>query len=304
MASWSWFWRRVSGFSSLATSGRCRSQRHRSETEQAPLVDERPLQTARSLAKLAAGQDERKFAERAAELADNEVDLAFHDALRDAANHPVARTPQNRELYEHASQSEAQVKADQDRIEQLKKQLAATSGSHHDNVQEQLDVAQAQLELDQDEAADAKEDLIRSGADPGSLIQRQFDQHQAAEHSADEKPAAASNPAINYQADNLWVNSPHGVRCAVARGHLSRRATKLARLLQDWFKSTRNWIRQVKAAKTKSTGQPATASQGPIQASVQAQSNSAPSNSGQSSRSAKPRDPPNSHSQSFASTFR
>ena len=67
-------------------------------TEQAPLVDERPLQTARSLARLATGQDERKFAERAAEFADNEVDLAFHDALRDAANHPVPRTPQTREL--------------------------------------------------------------------------------------------------------------------------------------------------------------------------------------------------------------
>src|SRR5579863_1564988 len=165
------------------------------ESEQAPLVDERPLQTARSLAKLAAGQDERKFAQRAAELADNEVDLAFHDALRDAANHPVPRTVQNRELYEHASQSEAQVKADQDRIDQLRRQLAATTGSHHDNVQEQLDVAQAQLELDQDEAADAKEDLIRSGADPGSLIQRQFDQHQAVEHAADEKPDAGNrNP--------------------------------------------------------------------------------------------------------------
>jgi small-conductance mechanosensitive channel len=175
-------------------------------TEQAPLVDERPLQTARTLAKLASGPDERKFADRAAELADNEVDLAFHDALRDAANHPVPRTPQNRDLYEHASQSEIQVKADQDLVDQLKKQLAAASGARHESVQEKLDVAQAQLELDQDEAGDAKEDLIRSGADPGSLIQRQFDQHQAAEHASDEKPSsAANNPEVNYQAGSLWA---------------------------------------------------------------------------------------------------
>jgi small-conductance mechanosensitive channel len=175
-------------------------------TEQAPLVDERPLQTARTLAKLASGPDERKFADRAAELADNEVDLAFHDALRDAANHPVPRTPQNRELYEHASQSEIQVKADQDLVDQLKKQLAAASGARQESVQEKLDVAQAQLELDQDEAGDAKEDLIRSGADPGSLIQRQFDQHQAAEHASDEKPSsAANNPEVNYQAGSLWA---------------------------------------------------------------------------------------------------
>ena len=175
-------------------------------TEQTPLVDERPLQTARALAKLASGPDERKFADQAAELADNEVDLAFHDALRDAANHPVPRTPQNRELYEHASQSEIQVKADQDLVDQLKKQLAAASGARQESVQEKLDVVQAQLELDQDEAGDAKEELIRSGADPGSLIQRQFDQHQAAEHASDEKPStAANNPEVNYQAGSLWA---------------------------------------------------------------------------------------------------
>src|SRR5580700_9659493 len=177
-------------------------------TEQAPLVDERPLQTARAMAKLAAGADEHRFADQAAELADNEVDLDFHDALRDAANHPVPPSPQNRELFEHASQSEVDVKTDQDRVEQLKKELASASGAKQERAQEQLDVAQAQLELDQDEANDAKEDLIRSGADPGSLIQRQFDQHQAAEHGADEKPAAAAAADIqniNYQAGSLYA---------------------------------------------------------------------------------------------------
>jgi len=175
------------------------------EKEPTPLVDEKPLQKARALLKLASGEDERRFAERAEQLADNEVDLAFHDALRDAANHPVPHTPQNREFYEHASESEAQVTADQDRVDQLKKRLAA-KGNHPQGLQEQLDVAQAQLELDQDEAADAKEDLIRSGADPGSLIQRQFDQHQAVEHAADEKPEAANNtPEVNYQAGSLWA---------------------------------------------------------------------------------------------------
>jgi len=174
-------------------------------TTQIPLVDERPLQTARAMAKLAAGVDEHRFADQASELADHEVDLAFHDALRDAANHPAQPTPQNRALYEHASESEAQVKADQELVDDLKKKLAAASGSHQEQLQEQLDVAQAQLELDQDESSDAKEDLIRSGADPGSLIQRQFDQHQAAEHT-DEKPAAAANNVeVNYQAGSLYA---------------------------------------------------------------------------------------------------
>jgi small-conductance mechanosensitive channel len=173
--------------------------------EQKPLVDESPLQTARAMGKLASGEDEHRFAEQAENLADNEVDLAFHDGLRDAANHAVQVTPQNREFFEHATQSAAQVKADQERVDQLKKRLAS-SGSHPDGLQGQLDVAQAQLELDQDEANDAKEDLIRSGADPGSLIQRQFDQHQAAEHAADEKPAAAANnPEINDHGGSLYA---------------------------------------------------------------------------------------------------
>jgi small-conductance mechanosensitive channel len=176
-------------------------------TDQAPLVDEKPLQTARAMARLAAGADERRLSDQAFELADNEVDLAFRDALRDAANHPVTPTPQNRELFEHVSQSEADVKTDQDRVEQLKKELASASSAKQQSLQEQLDVAQAQLELDQDEASDAKEDLIRSGADPGSLIQRQFDEHQAAEHAADEKSAAAAanNPEVNYQAGSLYA---------------------------------------------------------------------------------------------------
>jgi len=249
------------------------------ETEPVPLVDERPLQTARSLAKLAAGQDERKFAERAAELADNEVDLAFHDGLRDAANHPVPRTPQNLELYEHASQSEAQVKADQDRINQLKKQLDAASGSHHDNAQEQLDVAQAQLELDQDEAADAKEDLIRSGADPGSLIQRQFDQHQAAEHGADEKPAAATNPAINYQADNLWAQFAAWRALQSSSLPLEQARDEARQIGSGLVQKHVELDKQVKARKTKPQDNPPAAGQS---TSVQAQPNSVPSNSGQS----------------------
>ena len=174
--------------------------------QQIQLVDESPLKTARTLAKLASGEDEHRFADAAAQLADNEVDLAFHDALRDAANHPLQPKSQDYEFFAHENEAEAQLKADQDRIDQLKKQINAASGAHQDSLQQQLDVIQAQLELDQDELGDAKEDLIRSGADPGSLIQRQFDEHQAAEHASDEKPAAAAanNAEISYRGGSLY----------------------------------------------------------------------------------------------------
>jgi small-conductance mechanosensitive channel len=173
--------------------------------QQTPLVDESPLTTARTLLKLASGEDEHRFADEAEQAADNEVDLAFHDALRDAANHPLQPKSQDYEFFARENEAEAQVKADQDRIDQLKKQMASATGARQDSLQQQLDVVQAQLELDQDELSDAHEELVSSGADPGSLIQRQFDQHQAAEHVNDEKnAAAANNPEISYRGGSLY----------------------------------------------------------------------------------------------------
>jgi small-conductance mechanosensitive channel len=160
-----------------------------------PLVDERPLQTARNVSKLAADWDEKRFADQALRLSDNEVDLAFEDGLRDAADHPAQPTPETRELYAHVTQGEVDVKADQDRLNQLKKQLAAASSARQDAMQQQVDLAQAQLDLDQDELDDAKEDLSRSGADPVSRIQRQLKRHKDTEHSTSSTPAVVPESA-------------------------------------------------------------------------------------------------------------
>jgi small-conductance mechanosensitive channel len=169
-----------------------------SHTRRTPLVDERPLQTARDMAKLASSWDEKRFAEQALRLADNEVDIAFEDALRDATDHPTPPTPETRELFAHVTQAELDLKADQDHIDQLKKQLAAASAAHQDSAQQQLDVAQAQLDLDQDELDDAKQDLSRAGADPISRIQRQLKRHNDTEHATEAKPASA--PAVTPEA--------------------------------------------------------------------------------------------------------
>ena len=173
-----------------------------------PLVDERPLLTARNVAKLASDWDEKRFADQALRLSDNEVDLTFEDALRDAEDHPAAPTPGTRELYAHVTQAEVNVKADQDRLNQLKKQLAAASSAHQDAAQEQVDLAQAQLDLDQDELDDAKEDLSRSGADPLSRIQRQLKRHKETEHGTTsttsvtpEAPSTSTNLLAQF---NRW----------------------------------------------------------------------------------------------------
>jgi small-conductance mechanosensitive channel len=187
-----------------------------SHPRRAPLVDERPLDTARNVAKLATSWDEKRFADQALRLADSEVDLAFDDALRDAADHPVPPTPETRELYAHVTQAESAVQADQDHLDQLKKQLTKASGPAQETAQQQIDFTQAQLQLDQDELEDAKGDLGRAGADPISRIQRQLKRHNSLEHSPDAK--AASSPVISDTASpnsNLWA---HFVRWHALRG--------------------------------------------------------------------------------------
>ncbi len=199
-----------------------------SHSRRPPLVDERPLQTARAAAKLATSWDERRFADQVVRLADNAVDLAFEDALRDAANHPVPATPETRELYAHVSQAEADVKADSDQLNQLKKQLAVASGAHQDTLQEQFDVAQAQLGLDQDELDDAKEDLARSGADPISRIQRQLKRHDDAEHGTDAKPSSAPAAAADNSSQSASLLAQF-IRWQALRG----RATRCSKLRRD-----------------------------------------------------------------------
>ena len=189
---------------SFLTSGDSRSQIvvKKNSEDMKELVDETPLKTAREMLKLATTADEQQLAKQAYEAADDEVDLAFHDQSRDAADHPASAKPENKELFQHASETEEQVKNDQDQLNALKKKLAAAGPKNQDSVQEELDVAQAQLELDQDELNDAKEDLVRSGADKGALIQRQFAQHQGVEHT----PGATQPPPIvnvNYEAGSL-----------------------------------------------------------------------------------------------------
>ena len=228
-----------------------------SHPRRAPLVDEGPLNTARSVAKLASSWDEKRFADQALRLADNEVDLAFEDALRDAADHPIQPTPETRDLYAHVSQGEADVKADQDRLDQLKKQPAKASGPSQDTAQQQLDLAQAQLQLDQDELDDAKEDLARSGADPLSRIQRQLKRHNSIEHSTDAKPA--SSPTIAEAASpnsNLWA---HFVRWRALRASaipLQQASDETVQAASKLSQTHDNLEKQVAAEKASRRGVP------------------------------------------------
>lgn len=176
------------------------------QTHHTPVVDERPLQTARNIAKLSATWDEQRYANQALRAGDHEVDLAFADALRDAANHPAAPTPQTQAMFARLNKAQETLKRDQGRVDELKAQLAAAKGGgHQDAIQGQLDLAQAQVELDQDDVDGARTDLIRSGADKLSRVQRQFKNHEDADHAAtaNQGPSGPTATPANYQASDL-----------------------------------------------------------------------------------------------------
>jgi small-conductance mechanosensitive channel len=175
---------------------------HANVQAQAPLVDQRPLQTARALAPLATAPETQALAHEALKLSDYEVDLAFADALRSAASHPPQLTPELKQLNTRVTQTEAVVKASQDRVAALTKQLAVASEQARDAIQDQLDVAKAQLELDEDELDDAKEDLERAGGSPQAKIQRLMEEHEAGHNTAAATPAP--QPPADYNAQSLW----------------------------------------------------------------------------------------------------
>jgi small-conductance mechanosensitive channel len=102
----------------------------------------------------------------------------------------------------------AQVKSDQDMIDDLKKESVKAGPSKADEFQQQIDLLQAQLELDKDDQEDASGDLARSGVDKLTRIQRQFARYQAAQgqtaapnnQALTLPPAEASVPAANLLA--------------------------------------------------------------------------------------------------------
>jgi hypothetical protein len=94
-----------------------------------PLVDEQLVQDARSLASLASGRQEQRFALQALRLADHAVDLGFSEAMREAASSPIANTPEAKALFDRVGRAEAQIKSDQDLIDELKKDSATARAS-------------------------------------------------------------------------------------------------------------------------------------------------------------------------------
>jgi small-conductance mechanosensitive channel len=160
-----------------------------------PLVDQSALTTAQRLAQTPNSAAEKPFATEALRLADQEMDLAFATAVREAAEHPPKLTAEAKQIQARQQKAENALAADKAQVAQLTAAEANASGSRKDALDDQLDLAKAQMELDQDEIDDAKQDMIRAGGDPQGRIQAMVEEHEAASQSSDSTKITVSEPA-------------------------------------------------------------------------------------------------------------
>ena len=167
-------------------------------TAQPKLVDQSPLQTAHDLATDASTAEEQQLSAQAVRVADQEVDLAFATALRQAQDKTPSQNPDVKRLRDRIHFLETHLKTQQQQAERLTKLAAAGT---NDDAQRQLEMAQARVTLLQDTLEDAKQDLQRMGGDPQAEIQQELDEHEALEHG--QKPNPNSKPATLTIEGNL-----------------------------------------------------------------------------------------------------
>ena len=170
---------------------------------QHPLVDQRPLDTARRMAATAGTPDEQGLAHEAEKTGDHEVDLAFFDALRTAQLNPPPLSAEAKQIAARKMKAQQTLKDDQDTLALLTKKLASAPESQKDNLQDQIDVAKAQADLDQDELDDASEDLEQAGGDPQSKIMRLQAEHEEGDHNVAPAGSAVNPHEADYQAHTL-----------------------------------------------------------------------------------------------------
>jgi small-conductance mechanosensitive channel len=170
---------------------------------QTPLVDGAPLHTARSLAELAITPEEQRLAQEAARVADHEVDLAFADALSEAAENAEDKDPKYREMYSRIRSAQATLDAEKARSEQLQAKLAAAKPDAREDIQEQIDLLDAQIAPDEGDLEDAKHDLIEAGGDREGAIERQRAAHEANEDRLEKNPPQPARPTIDLGAGDL-----------------------------------------------------------------------------------------------------
>ena len=143
------------------------------------VVDQRPWQTAATLAALAQSAEERELAREAERLADHEVDQAFSQSLRQASLAKPNLSGKALALQKRVAELQETIKNDQARIASLSSAAGTRATSTVPDGSE-LEIAQDQLGLDQNELTDSLEDLARESGDQRGQLQQELAARQAA----------------------------------------------------------------------------------------------------------------------------
>src|SRR6266576_284282 len=143
------------------------------------IVDQRPWQTAATLATLAVSTEERELAREAERLADHEVDQAFSQSLRQASLEKTNLSGKALALQQRVTELQETIKNDQARIASLSAGAGTRPASAFSNGTD-LEIAKAQLGLDQNELTDSIEDLARESGDQRVKLQQELAARQAA----------------------------------------------------------------------------------------------------------------------------
>jgi len=143
------------------------------------VVDQRPWQTAATLAALAQSAEERELAREAERLADHEVDQAFSQSLRQASLDEPNLSGKALALQQRVIELQRTIKNDQALIASLNVGAGTKPASAVSNGSD-LEIAKAQLGLDQNELTDSIEDLARESGDQRLKLQQELAARQAA----------------------------------------------------------------------------------------------------------------------------
>jgi small-conductance mechanosensitive channel len=148
-------------------------------------VDQGPLMVAERLVRMPTTPEERSFAEDALRLADQEMDLAFAQAVRRTTSLPRDTSAGTKELEAKLEKAQRALALDQERVKELTAAAAKATPVNPQGLTDQLNLTQAQATLDQDEVDDVTQDLRRAGGDQQGRIQEMIQEHEAVSRSSD-----------------------------------------------------------------------------------------------------------------------
>jgi small-conductance mechanosensitive channel len=220
------------------------------------IVDQRPWQTAETLAALAESAEEREFAREAQRLADHEVDQTFAQSLRQASAGTRELKGQALILQRRVTELQQTVKEDQARLAALTPKEGPAANNLHPSVNgprvegDDLDIAKAQLGLDQDELADSLEDLARESGDQRVQIQQELSAREAAmkKYDAQAPGDAGQTAVISFARYNTLAGQISAWWAQRSRSQLIEQAEQLAKA--DVAALTADRIRLTAEAKT------------------------------------------------------